>query len=387
MARGTVVTRTLRNGKKRYDCRYRVNGKQLRKTFIKKADAEEFLDDVSPEIRDGSYREIKKATFAEYIEHWEETHLIPEKFKPSTYGGYRSIIAHHLLPEFRNYPLQAIGTAEINEFAARLLRDPAGRKKPPSTKTVRNVLILLGKVLSKAVAENYLKHSPMVGVDLPAKRKEQKGRSLKPDEIQSILKACDCNTRAMIATAIATGMRRGEQFGLEWEDIDFENGQIHVRRELFWKFGKYHEKKYGEQTYVFLPPKSAKSIRDIDLSPELRKELRTLYLKSGKKGLVFCTSKGTPLCPDNVVKRNFTKALADAETQRAKDGLPAIGKVRWHDLRHTFGSLKIAQGENIYYVMRQMGHSSIQVTIDIYGHQIEERNPEAAAKTDALIFG
>jgi integrase len=64
--------------------------------------------------------------------------------------------------------------------------------------------------------------------------------------------------------------------------------------------------------------------------------------------------------------------------------LPAIGKVRWHDLRRTFGSLKIDQGENIYYVVRQMGHSSIQVTIDIYGHHLESRNPQAAAKTDAM---
>jgi len=60
--------------------------------------------------------------------------------------------------------------------------------------------------------------------------------------------------------------------------------------------------------------------------------------------------------------------------------------VRFHDLRHTFGSLKIEQGENIYYVQRQMGHSSIQVTIDIYGHLLKNRKPEAAAKTDALIF-
>jgi integrase len=61
--------------------------------------------------------------------------------------------------------------------------------------------------------------------------------------------------------------------------------------------------------------------------------------------------------------------------------------VRWHELRHTFGSVKIEQGENIYYVQRQMGHGSIQVTIDIYGHLLETRKPEAAARTDEFIFG
>jgi len=377
-----------KDGIKRYKTIIRINGKQQWRTWDKKRDAEDYLDDLSPEVRDRTYREIKKATFGEYVEHWKSTHLLPEKFKPSTYGGYQSIIEHHLLPKFKNYPMQAISATEINEFMAKLLQTPAGRrKKPPSTKTVRNVLILLGKILSKAVSESYLKTSPMKGVELPEKTKDQKGRTLKPDEIQGILRACDGDIHTMVAMAIATGMRRGEQFGLDWEHVDFENSLIKVRREIFWKFGKYHNRKDGEQTYIFVPPKSKSSIRDIDMSPELRKELRELYLKSGKKGLVFSTSKGTPFCPDNISKRSFAKVLEDAEKQRAKDNLPAIGKVRWHDLRHTFGSLKIAQRENPFYVQKQMGHSSIQITFDVYGHQIEERNPGAAAKTDTLIFG
>jgi integrase len=64
-----------------------------------------------------------------------------------------------------------------------------------------------------------------------------------------------------------------------------------------------------------------------------------------------------------------------------------LGKIRFHDLRHTYGSLKIAQGEDPLYVYRQMGHSSINITVDIYGQLLRETNPEAAAKTDALIFG
>jgi integrase len=64
-----------------------------------------------------------------------------------------------------------------------------------------------------------------------------------------------------------------------------------------------------------------------------------------------------------------------------------VGPVRFHDLRHTYGSMKIDQGENIYDVQRWMGHSSIQVTIDIYGHPLTDRGQEAAAKTDAVLFG
>ena len=224
-------------------------------------------------------------------------------------------------------------------------------------------------------------------MDKPQINKEQKGRTLKPDEIQGILNSAEGIDRLMIGAAIATGARRGEQFGLDWEHIDFESNVIRVRRALYWKYGKYHERKEGEPAYVFVTPKSKKSIRDIDMSPELRKQLLELSMKSGKKGLVFCTPKGTPMSPDNFVKRNFAAILARAEAERAGNGLPAIGKVRWHDLRHTFGSLKIDQGEDLLYVSMQMGHSSIQVTADIYAHQIRARRPEAAAKTDAVIFG
>ena len=61
--------------------------------------------------------------------------------------------------------------------------------------------------------------------------------------------------------------------------------------------------------------------------------------------------------------------------------------IRFHNLRHTHGAMKLEQEENIYYVQRQMGHSSIQVTIDIYGHLLENRKPKAAARTDELVFG
>jgi integrase len=381
MARGTIITRVSKDGTKRYATVLRINGRQQWRTWDKKREAEHYLDNLSPDVRDHTYREIKPATFKEYVDHWQETELIPQNFKPSTYGGYRSVIEHHLLPEFKNYPIGAISSAEINSFKAKLL------KADLNGKTVRNVLILLGKILEQAVNEDYLRRSPMKAVELPKIDKEQKGRTLKPDEIRSILKACDGDIHTMVATAIATGMRRSEQFALDWENVDWEKNTISVRRALYWKYGKYHGKQKGERSYTFTAPKSKKSIRDIDISPELRKELRELYLKGGRKGLIFCTSNGTPYSPENIAKRSFGEVLIRAEAQRVKDGIPPIGHVRWHDLRHTFGSLKIHQGEKIYDVMRWMGHSSIEVTIGIYCHEIESRNPEAAAKTDAMIFG
>ncbi len=177
--------------------------------------------------------------------------------------------------------------------------------------------------------------------------------------------------------AILSGLRRGEIFGLKWSDIDFEKNQISVNRALFWKLGKVW--KDEEKGYLFVEPKSKTSIRKVDMGQKLRRVLLEHRLRSPKSDLdlVFCSPAGTPINPDNFARDFWRPAVKAAE----------IGEVRFHDLRHTFGSLKIQQGENIYYVMRQMGHSSIQMTIDTYTHLLKETNPEAAAKTDEMIFG
>jgi integrase len=390
MARGAIVVRIMKGGEKRYNTIIRINGRQRWMTFSKKREAEDYLDRHSTDVRDGTYREIKKATFSEYAALWRQTHLIPEIFKPSTYNSYCCILDRHLLPALGPYAMTAITAQEVNALIAELLkgsRKPGKAKKAISKKTVRNVLNLLSEILNTARAEGYLKVSPMPDVEKPKIEREKKGRALKPDEIQSILEQCREPLRLMFLTALLTGMRSGETFGLWWEDFDWENNVVRVQRAVYWRDGKNHKKAAGDSQWVYVMPKSAKSAREIDLSPALRKELLELYMKGPKTGLVFQTSIGTPVRPNNITRRCFRKALRDAEAARAKAKLPAIGPLRWHDLRHTFGSIKIEQGENPYYVQRQMGHTSIQITFDVYGHLLEARKPEAAAKTDALVFG
>jgi integrase len=390
MARGSILVRTMKGGEKRYNTIIRINGRQRWMTFSKKREAEDYLDRHSTDVRDGTYREIKKATFSEYAALWRQTHLIPEIFKPSTYNSYCCILDRHLVPELGPYAMTAITAQEVNALIAALLkgsRKLEKAKKPISKKTVRNVLNLLSEILNTARAEGYLKVSPMPDVERPKIEREKKGRALKPDEIQSILEQCREPLRLMFLTALLTGTRSGEMFGLWWEDFDWENNVIRVQRAVYWQDGKNHKKAAGDSPWVYVMPKTAKSAREIDLSPALRKELLELYMKGPKTGLVFRTSIGTPVRPNNITRRSFRVALREAEAARAKAKLPAIGSLRWHDLRHTFGSIKIEQGENPYYVQRQMGHSSIQITFDVYGHLLEARKPEAAAKTDALVFG
>src|SRR5438105_3733681 len=100
MARGTIVTRIQKDGTRRYATVIRIDGKQQWKTFAKKKEAEDYLDRNSTDIRQGTYREVKRATFATYVETWKQKYLIPEKLKPATLNCYGSNIALHLVPEF-----------------------------------------------------------------------------------------------------------------------------------------------------------------------------------------------------------------------------------------------------------------------------------------------
>ncbi len=172
-------------------------------------------------------------------------------------------------------------------------------------------------------------------------------------------------------------MRRGELFALTGDAIDFKKNQIHVRQAIFWKSGKYWTKE--EKGAVFLVPKTKASIRAIDMSPFVRRVLleHKLRSKHAANGLVFVNSKGGPIDPRNFVKRHFKPAVKAA----------GIGHCRFHDLRHSYGSLKLEQGENIKYVQTQMGHSDVRVTLNIYSHLFKETHPEAAARTDELVFG
>jgi integrase len=157
-------------------------------------------------------------------------------------------------------------------------------------------------------------------------------------------------------------MRLGELVGLCWADVDLNGQFIEVRRSV----------SGGEET----SPKNGKS-RRVDMSNLLKTELQNLRaernrekLKNGWKELppwVFCTLQGNRLDPDNLRHRVFYRLLTKA----------GIRRIRFHDLRHTFASLLFEGGQSPAYVRDQLGHSSIQVTVDIYGHLVPGANRKA----------
>jgi integrase len=158
---------------------------------------------------------------------------------------------------------------------------------------------------------------------------------------------------------------------LQWGDIDFDGKFAMVRRNF--TRGRIEKTKTDQ-------------IRRVDLSDALLHELQALkrkrqaeYLAEGKNEIpewVFCNEEGNPPDMQNVKNRFFYKCLEKAKLRR----------IRFHDLRHTFASLLIQNGESLAYVKDQLGHSSIKMTVDVYGHLVPGANRQAVNRLPGLTL-
>jgi integrase len=170
-------------------------------------------------------------------------------------------------------------------------------------------------------------------------------------------------------------MRRGEILALQWGDVDWHESQIYVRRALYIET----QRRGNDTKWRFTSPKSKHSVRAINMSPMLALELKRYKLAHppGTFDLIFAKADGRPLEPSNMLRDEFFPALRRAGLRR----------VPFHSLRHSFTALLIAQGENIKYIQSQLGHASIQTTLDRYGHLLPATHKEAASRLDQTLFG
>ncbi len=235
--------------------------------------------------------------------------------------------------------------------------------------TMRKIIVSLNQIMAYAVRHKLIDSNPVRDAERPRKTIEDKTGGkiavLTPEQIRALLKATpDQKYRTLFLTAIMTGARQGELLGIKWQDVDFEKKQIHIRRTF----------NHGR----FFLPKTKESVRAIDCPPTLIQELRRWKLASlpNDNDLVFANEAGKPMNYSNMVQRYFHKGLKDAE----------ISRIRFHDLRHTYASLLLQQGENIKYIQSQLGHSSPTVTLNVYSHLTKKENQEAACRLVDTIF-
>jgi integrase len=338
------------------------DGTRIFKTFATVAEAKAWRTDVQVALRRGTMRAGATGTLREAAEAWLEgvksgaiRNRSGHAYKPSAIRGYETALVTRVLPALGGSRLSEIRRVDLQDFADRLCADGLD----PST--VRNTLMPLRAIFRRAVARGEVGVNPTSGLELPA-MEGVRDRIASPAEAASLLAALPERDRALWATAMYAGLRRGELLALRWEDVDLAAGVIHVERS--W------DAKEGD-----VGPKSRAGRRTVPIPAVLRDYLVEHKLRSGRHvGLVFGTSYTQPFTPSNVRKR------ANAAWIRA--GLEPIGL---HECRHTFASLMIAAGVNAKSLSAYMGHSSVTITLDRYGHLMPGNESEAASLLDGYL--
>jgi integrase len=181
---------------------------------------------------------------------------------------------------------------------------------------------------------------------------------------------------ALYVLAITTGLRRGELLGLRWDDADLEQGTLRVGRSLVREGGRYtlgETKTKRGRRRVNLTPRTVNALK-AHRKRQLEERVRLAGLYEDQD-LIFATSAGTPIQPENLVKRSFKPLLKKA-------GLPEI---RFHDLRHTCATLLLGRGVHPKIVQELLGHATIAMTLDTYSHYLPSMGDQASgAMGDAL---
>ena len=271
-----------------------------------------------------------------YIEHRTGLGL-----KHSTLSDYESYLRVHLVPFFAGRSLDEIDLEQVEEFMA------AKRGEGKAPKSIVNWLGLLHAIFAHAVRRGWCSTNPVSDVERPRRQRQDPDiRFLSIEELEAVLSVVPATElgrieRVIYLTAAMTGMRRGEPLALRWQDVDWSAGLIRVRR-------NYTRGEFGT-------PKSRRSSRTIPLAQRLRDELSSHRERSGFTGeldLVFCRPESGAVLDPWKLRRRFKAAAARA----------GLRPVRFHDLRHTFGTRMAAAGAPLRAVQEWMGHSDYRTT-------------------------
>lgn len=391
--------------------RYRESTKQKNPRIARQMEAARRTEILKGEV--GIKDKPLAPKFVEYAEHWIRTYA-KAHCKYSTHRGYEDVFKNHLKPAFSGKLLDEITRQDIADLINKKLVSNSARERVMSRGTVRNILAPLREMLNHAVDAGILQTNPANRVGRYMKEKRAlKANRLKMDPLtfEEVPKFVDAaaqfgfDTYTLILCGVRTGMRLGELFGLQWSDLDFNSRFVQVQRN--WVRGRIETPKSHQLRRIDMSKKLAEAFQELrrrrkilfftvraeaeQLRATGESEEKTRSVLGRKHGCapeligtiirttgedmpawVFINEEGQPLDQDNWRRRVFVKVVEKAGLRR----------ITPHDMRHTFASLLLQQGESPQYVKEQMGHHSIQVTVDIYGHFIPGSNRQAVDRLD-----
>jgi integrase len=351
------------------DCPYEATawnaheGKLLRKTCPNLTAARRWRQDTSAAVRAGLLRSSSTATVREagdeLLAGMESGAIFTRSgrpYKPATIRGYREALVLRVYPALGTCRLSGVHRHDVQELA------DGWTAAGLSASTVQNSLDPLRVICRRAIRRDELVIDPTEHLEL-RRPHGQRDRIATPDEAERLLGALPDGDRALWATGLYAGLRRGELRALRWANVDLAGGRIMV--ESGWDAVE------GEQE-----AKSDAGRRKVPILARLRPELVAHKLRTGRDSddLVFGRTTADPFVPSTV----RTRAL---KAWKATDLKP----ISLHECRHTFASLMIAAGALPKTIMEVMGHATIQMTFDQYGHLFPGGLDEAASAADAYL--
>ncbi len=338
------------------------DGKKIRKAFDRESEAKLWRADALVQLSKGAMRAPKPTTLRQAWDAWLEAakagtvrNRSGDRYKPATIRAYEAAMRLRVLPDLGSIRVADLTRGDLQDFAERQLAENLGAA------TVQLTIAPLRAVFRRAVSRGELVVNPCTGLSMPTPDGRRE-RFATPAEAEALIEAAPEEDRALWATALYAGLRRGELMALAWEAVDLAEGLIHVRRG--W------DPADGE---IALKTRSGR--RKVPIISALRDHLIDHRLRTGRsEGLVFGRDA------DRVFTATAISRRADAAWEAA-----GLDRITLHECRHTFASLMIAAGVNAKALSVFMGHANISITLDRYGHLMPGSEAEAAQLLDAYL--
>lgn len=337
--------------------------KPLRKTFQTPRDAQRWRHEAQVDLQRRKINGVSSILLQDAAHDWLRLARdgvvrtrSGEPYKPSAIRSYAAALRRAVLPHLGHLRLSAVTRNRVQDLVDQLIASGSA----PST--VRNAVLPLRAIYRRAVSREEVAINPTLKLALPRDR-TQRDRAAEPREVEALLAALPDRHRPLWATAVYTGLRRGELQALQWSCVDLDQGLLLV--EHSW-----------DRVVGLVAPKSRSGERTVPIPAVLRGQLISHRLRQGVGdiGFVFSSDGKRPFDPAN--------SLRAAKRVWAGAGLTPLG---FHECRHTYASLMIAAGVNAKALSTYLGHSSITVTLDRYGHLMPGNEREAARQLDTYI--
>lgn len=345
------------NGDRSYEVRYRDSNGKTRFLVCgpRLRDALDQQAKIRTRLNDGEQVAPNKMRFNDLVLEWRRNRRGKhgEPLSEATVRVYDSNYRLYLQPVFGHRRIQQITTDDIALF----LRTVTGKSGKPLSASSRTLIYaVLNDIFSYASnrRRGYLRDNPCAHLEQGERptQKRLEARLCTAEEAAALMQHAPQWLGNIIQTALLTGMRQGEILGLTWENVDFAAEEIRVRQQL-------SPARELRQT-------KGRRERTVPLLPALRSTLWNLPSRFAG-GYVFLNEAGRPF-QDSVVRAVFKRT-------RDKAGISEIPRpLRFHDLRHTYGSVLLQDGKDIVWVSELLGHASVNVTLDVYAHVVKKQN-------------